>query len=160
MGTKLHRCRAYGCRKMIPVSESHCNEHLEQKRNRETDKSYDQWRKTNRKAGKRNNFYKQSAWKNHKQPEIMARDHRLCKYCDLVGCVTPADLVDHVVPREIAPELELEDEYLVASCKACHNLKTVWEQSYYGTGQYNKLNKDAVKILDYKLLKFIFENPK
>jgi 5-methylcytosine-specific restriction endonuclease McrA len=66
-------------------------------------------------------------------------------------------MVDHIVPREIAPELSLEPTNLVAACNTHHRLKTAWEQTYYGTGQHNKINIDAVRVTDINFLKFIFE---
>ncbi|GAB2025823.1 hypothetical protein OfM1_18950 [Lactovum odontotermitis] len=89
--------------------------------------------------------------------QILTRDIGLCQYCNLFGQVTPADMVDHVVPREVSRAKELDESNLVSSCNACHNTKTKWEQKYYGTGQRNKIKEDAVMILDYKNLKFIFE---
>jgi 5-methylcytosine-specific restriction endonuclease McrA len=141
---------------MIPAGQSHCSLHLSQKRNRQADRQYDEWRKSNRSAGNRNQFYHSKQWKfmrNH----VLDRDNSLCQYCELVDMIRPATIVDHVVPREVSRALELDMDNLVSCCFTCHNIKTSWEQEYYGTGQRNKINIDAVPIKSFKNLKFVFE---
>nr|WP_278279353.1 HNH endonuclease signature motif containing protein [Weissella oryzae] len=84
----------------------------------------------------------------------------LCQYCALNNRVTVADMVDHIVPREVDESMELEADNLVASCNSCHRLKQDWEQRHYGTGQRNKLDSNAILIKDIHFIKEVFKDAK
>ena len=157
MGQRLHRCAEPGCHVMVPIGQRYCGVHQRDvTRDHMADRQYDHKRKADTERAERNAFYRKPVWKQTRQA-VMERDDGLCQYCELVGTTSPADMVDHIVPREIAPELSLDMNNLVAACNMHHNMKTKWEQSYYGTGQRNKINPDAVRVRDYHLLDFVFK---
>ena len=47
-----------------------------------------------------------------------------CRICDMVGAVTPATEVDHIVPRRLAPDLMFSKANLWGLCSDCHAEKT------------------------------------
>lgn len=159
MGQKVHRCREVGCRTMIPYEETWCAVHepLHPRRvSAKTYKQYDDKRKADPERGERNKFYHDTVWR-QMRAYIMERDNGMCGYCAMWDRVTPADMVDHIVPREFDRELELDEDNLIASCNWCHRQKTNWEQKYYGTGNGHKLRSDVIPITDVKLIKTIFK---
>jgi 5-methylcytosine-specific restriction endonuclease McrA len=63
-------------------------------------------------------FYHSKEWRRIRSEVI--RDNPTCEYCDIVS---RARVVDHVLPRRLFPELELEKSNLKGSCDRCHNKK-------------------------------------
>lgn len=51
----------------------------------------------------------------------MRRDKFLCRDCARYGRNTPAQVVHHIKPREIWPELQWDPDNLISLCEACHN---------------------------------------
>ena len=159
MGHKVHRCRELGCRKMIPYEEVWCDVHAAlhpRKVSSKTYKQYDDKRKADPERNERNRFYRTTKWKKMRE-YIMERDNGLCQYCLLHDRVTPADMVDHIVPREFDSSIELDEGNLVSACNWCHRLKRDWEQNYYGTGNGRKLRSNALSIADISLIKTVFK---
>lgn len=154
---KVHRCGHLNCRTKVAIEERYCSQHQAlHPRNKQQDRHYNMQRNADTKTKERLKFYRTKAWKVQRE-YIMKRDYGLCRYCQLVGQVTPAYMVDHIVPNEIAPELQLEETNLVASCKSCHNIKTKWEQEFYGTGKRNKKRSEQLLIKDVKYLEYVFK---
>lgn len=53
------------------------------------------------------------------------RTHPLCVHCDALGLVTPATVVDHVVPHQGQQDALFWDETnWQPLCKPCHDTKT------------------------------------
>lgn len=73
-------------------------------------------------------FYKSKQWLK-KRKKILRRDKYLCQECKRYhrhtadGNPVPAELVHHIKPYELYPELGLRDENLVSLCSSCHNKK-------------------------------------
>lgn len=68
-------------------------------------------------------FYCTSRWAKLRQA-ILARDP-LCVEClKRDGRATPATEVDHVIPRDMRPDLEFDPDNLQGLCKQCHGAKT------------------------------------
>lgn len=155
---KMHRCSEAGCRTLVPVGQRYCAIHEPLHRRKvdpRTYKRYDRERNADGERKERHDFYNKSAWK--RTAKAIREEHPMCGYCELWDRVTPGEMVDHIVPREFDRSLELDTDNLITSCKACHVLKTNWEQGYYGTGQGNCLRSDAIPIKSAKLIAFVFE---
>ena len=69
---------------------------------------------------KPNPFYLTTAWRKIRAVALV-RDHYLCQYCLQEGRLTTAELVHHIKPIEMYPELALVLDNLVSLCGACHN---------------------------------------
>ena len=65
-------------------------------------------------------FYKSGRWL-RKRAKILRRDKYLCQNCLRYGRKTPAEIVHHIKPFDLYPELALNDKNLVSLCAACHN---------------------------------------
>lgn len=57
-----------------------------------------------------------------------------CRMCAERGIVRPAQLVDHIVPVEIAPDKRLDQGNLQPLCRICHGVKTAEDLARYHSG--------------------------
>lgn len=153
---QMHRCYHHDCRKLISVRQRYCDEHVIDDDRKSIDKSYYYNRKRDEARQEQLKFYKGKAWRSLRK-DVLNRDMNLCQYCQLNDRVTVADMVDHIVPREIAESLELDMDNLVSSCNGCHRLKQDWEQKHYGTGKRNKIDSNALWVTDISFIKDVFK---
>lgn len=153
---RMHRCYYHDCRKMVPIGQRYCDEHMIDEDRKQTDKTYYWKRKRDDARREQLRFYKGKAWRSLRKVAL-DRDMNLCQYCKLNGRVTIADMVDHIVPREIDESLELDIDNLASSCNSCHRLKQDWEQKHYGTGNRNKIDSNALLIKDIRFIKDVFK---
>ncbi|EPM7559717.1 HNH endonuclease [Enterococcus faecium] len=154
---RVRRCRQQGCHTMVAYPNYYCAIHFEheaeylanrQRWARSRDKGYQQRynrtvRNRTQQKTEQYNFYRTREWSQLRNLAL-ERDHYLCQYCKVQGIITPAKIVDHIVPIEYAPQLSSELENLADICGACHRLKTDWEQKYYGAGKDNELKRVAM----------------
>ena len=77
--------------------------------------------------------------RNYKRDELWERisrawlaDHPLCAACEQQGRMTPAQIVDHILPRRYYPELKYDKDNLQSLCQrrpfSCHQRKTALER--------------------------------
>ena len=158
---RFRRCRAVGCHAMVQFPHYYCPDHIDQEAEylasrqkwaRSHDKHYQHHYNTitrNRNDSKREqySFYRSRRWV-HLRQDVLDRDHYVCQYCGRTNSRT----VDHIVPIEFAHDLKANPDNLAVICRNCHNLKTIWEQSYYGTGIDNKL-KDVPVVDDVQTIR-------
>jgi len=102
---------------------------------------------------RRESFYHNKEWKSIRKV-VLERDNYICQYCHRYRIVKPANIVDHIVPGQVAPDLITDMDNLVTCCYKCHQRKTEWEQSFYGTGY-----TDGKKLKTDILIKNIAELP-
>jgi 5-methylcytosine-specific restriction endonuclease McrA len=67
-------------------------------------------------------FLKTSDWQRIRLIQLSA--HPLCKHCDLLGIVTPAREVDHVIPPQGDFSLQRDLGNMQSLCKPHHSAKT------------------------------------
>ncbi|WP_312068611.1 HNH endonuclease [Leuconostoc lactis] len=115
------------------------------------DKTYNVKRSHDADTKERIKFYNTKQWKQLRQ-QVIARDNGLDQYALRDGLVVPGKLVDHIVPIEFAPELKDDINNLVLTSMASHKAKTEWEQTYYGTGKKNAINKSAVPVREIDIV--------
>lgn len=160
---RVRRCRYPGCHTMVKLPDHYCREHYKheaeylakrQRWARSHGKSYQ--RKYNTQARRRDDtksaqyhFYRTKHWQSLRH-EVLDRDHYICQYCGRPNSKT----VDHIVPIEYDQSLISDDNNLATTCRACHRVKTDWEQDYYGTGQHGKL-KAVEEIRDVDKIKYM-----
>ncbi|USS86483.1 HNH endonuclease [Fructilactobacillus cliffordii] len=146
---RVSRCRAVACNKLVPYPKHFCDKHRSQeaeyqaKQNKARKQYFERYNKVNRnrdeQTHKRYNFYRTKQWADLRK-QVLSRDYYTCQYCKADGKLTPnSRTVDHVVPIEVDSNLRAEASNLATICRACHKLKTDWEQNYYGTGKNNQL---------------------
>jgi 5-methylcytosine-specific restriction endonuclease McrA len=70
-----------------------------------------------------NSFYQSKTWKNLRAAKIAQIPY--CEYCkEEDDRIVPAEVVDHVRPIRLYPELAAESNNLKSSCKQHHYRKT------------------------------------
>ncbi len=138
---------------LIPFSEMYCGTHiaLHPRDAVKYDKTYNVKRSHDADTKERIKFYNTKQWKQLRQ-QVIARDNGLDQYALRDGLVVPGKLVDHIVPIEFAPELKDDINNLVLTSMASHKAKTEWEQTYYGTGKKNAINKSAVPVREIDIV--------
>ena len=52
----------------------------------------------------------------------------MCEECKRQGRITPGEEVDHIIPRQLRPDLTYDPDNLQYLCKPCHQAKTAKEQ--------------------------------
>lgn len=58
--------------------------------------------------------------------------HPLCAACRKAGYITPAELVDHIIPHEGNPKLFWDEGNWQSLCWKCHSIKTAKEDGGFG----------------------------
>ena len=148
---RVRRCRANGCHEFAMYPEHYCTKHKDLEHKYERDKQTT-WhynhvtRYRNDVKAKQNKFYHSKEWKLIRQ-EVLQRDYSLCRYCRSAS----GNVVDHIVPIEYDSTRMRDLDNLATCCRDCHQKKTRWEQSFYGTGLGHQL-KDVTPITDVGLI--------
>jgi len=70
-------------------------------------------------------LYNTARWQRLRKRVLLK--HPLCVECERHGRVTPATVVDHIVPHKGNLELFWDESNLQPLCKRCHDSKTVGE---------------------------------
>lgn len=155
----VQRCKYKGCHALVERPALCCSKHkqyeqeLKEQRERYSRSRYNKYtRNQNEEKKEQYNFYRTKLWSNLRRA-CLTRDNYICLYCLAVGKITAnSKTADHIVPIEANPKLKAELSNLATCCRDCHNLKTIWEREYYGTGQNNEIKKDAKEIHDIKII--------
>lgn len=63
---------------------------------------------------------------------LYLKQNPLCVRCDAAGRVTPANVVDHIIPHKGDQVLFWRDGNHQALCAPCHNSKTAKEDGGFG----------------------------
>ncbi|WP_350494686.1 HNH endonuclease [Roseiconus lacunae] len=70
-------------------------------------------------------FYSRKPWRNFRRERL--KHEPVCRACKADGRTRAASVVDHIVPRAIRPDLELDWDNTQSLCVPCHNRKTMTE---------------------------------
>lgn len=62
-------------------------------------------------------------WRWEKYSKRYRQQHPLCVYCKRQGILTPAEVVDHIVPHRKDDVLKWDPHNHQALCKVCHDHK-------------------------------------
>ena len=115
-------CIDPGCAKLA-TKGSRCEDHTKEYKRDYTRTDTSEERKD------LNKFYSSRAWR--ALSVAVRKRHPLCVRCADVGVVRPADLVDHIKPVRVHPELRLDVTNLQPLCNSCHNRKTAEDKALY-----------------------------
>ena len=63
--------------------------------------------------------YSTKAWAQTRAAQLS--DEPLCRMCKQIGTLTSAEVVDHIVPVNEAPERAFDPDNLQSLCKRCHD---------------------------------------
>ena len=70
---------------------------------------------------------------------ILKRDYYLCQPCKREGRTTPANEVDHIIPR--AKGGKMVDDNAQSICGACHEAKTAADEGYAQRVQFDAVGR-------------------
>lgn len=123
----LKPCNKIGCTNL--TRERYCRVHIDQEYRdmKERYRYYDEHIRDQ----KSREFYHSKEWQRIRQVAL-TRDHYLCQHCLRENRITPADVVDHIVPVRVDWSKRLSLDNLQSLCHACHNKKTAEDKRKYG----------------------------
>lgn len=116
-------CRIQGCRLFCEPGSQYCEEHR-----KEIEKDYNEHTRDKDAQA----FYDSPAWRAVRRQKL--REQPCCEECLRQGKITPATLVDHIVPiRQGGARLDFRN--LQSLCQPCHSAKSIKEGSRYGSNR-------------------------
>jgi 5-methylcytosine-specific restriction protein A len=74
---------------------------------------------------------------------VFLREHPLCVCCATTGSITPASVVDHVIPHRGDVRQFWNRENWQSLCKPCHDRKTAREDGGFGRARIETRKTDA-----------------
>lgn len=107
-------CKHPGCARLVPHGRAYCDEHAATHRG--------DGRTTKEKGYTRR-------WQ--KDRDRFLKTHPLCVRCQAAGKLTPATVVDHIVPHRGDQVLFWDQNNWQALCKPCHDRKTMTEDRLF-----------------------------
>jgi 5-methylcytosine-specific restriction protein A len=122
-------CAAMGCGALVGSGTRYCEAHQRAK-----------YREIDRARGTTTQRGYDGTWQKLRLAFLAA--HPLCE-CDDCGAgrirLTPADVVDHIVPIAKRPDLRLDWSNLRAMAKACHDRHTARTQGFAQVGRAGRI---------------------
>ncbi|WP_077616919.1 HNH endonuclease signature motif containing protein [Caenibacillus caldisaponilyticus] len=109
-------CNHPGCPNL--TTERYCDQHKKDER------QYDRYRGNSAQRGY------DARWR--KARLMFLREHPFCVICEQEGRLTPATVVDHIVPHKGNYELFWDVRKWQPLCKQCHDRKTAKEDGGFG----------------------------
>lgn len=123
-------CSVPGCPNLTQGRYCHAHQQKEQQSKAERNRYYDEHIRDQ----KAREFYHSKEWKRVRRVALI-RDKHLCQHCLAKKRITPADVVDHVVPVRVDWNKRLSLNNLQSLCNSCHNKKTAEDKKKYGEGR-------------------------
>lgn len=111
-------CARPGCSELVEAGQRYCEQHKRQEQKR-----YDNQRGTSAQRGYT------ARWQRARKRYLA--EHPLCVECEKQGRLTPATVVDHVIPHKGDRRLFWDQGNWQSLCKRCHDKKTAREGSTY-----------------------------
>ncbi len=95
----------------------------------------------NKSRGFDTQFYRKTPWLKLRKWHFY--QFPLCQLCESVGYTTAGDVVDHIIPRSLTLEYELEPDNLQTLCHRCHSQKTNISKNINDVDHYIKEMKEG-----------------
>lgn len=162
---KMKRCNKSGCRNLIPLDEKYCDEHkaeekvrdhvneLKEHRLQSISKGYQvnkdrytRYAHSYRSKELGHSFYQKNKWK-ILSDRIRKRDLYTCQVTQRIQMPNESFVVDHIVPRLVAPELSMVEANLWLLSREIHQKKTAEEQKMTAENLRNMTKYDWIKLL-------------
>lgn len=109
-------CNVTRCPNLVRGRVGYCPDHI--------DKAPTGWRA--KKDRDHQKIYHSPRWR--RTSKQYRKENPICKHCKDKGFVTPADVVDHIVPIQEGGEI-FDLENFQSLCHPCHNSKTAKENA-------------------------------
>ena len=120
----LKFCAHAGCDELVTFG--YCEKHRAEYEARERDKT--KLLESNRKSASERGY--DSRWQKARRTYLA--HHPLCAECQRQGKLTPATVVDHIVPHKGDRHLFWDKSNWQSLCKSCHDSKTAKEDGRWG----------------------------
>lgn len=117
---RMHECRKNTCHNLIAMNKNYCEQHqkLEQELIKKRNKDYN----ANRRDKEANSFYHSKAWQ-LKRKQAVLRNNYISEVSNTI--LNDKDIiVDHIVPRRVDKDKELDINNLWLLSRREHNIKT------------------------------------
>lgn len=116
-------CAHHGCKEL--VTGMYCDEHKPEPKKQD-------WRskRGTRSDNKYRDWYSTDLWKRLRLTQLAKEP--LCRECARVDIMTPAAVVDHIIPHCGDWEGFTDTDNLQSLCKSCHDRKTAREDGAFG----------------------------
>ncbi|QCK81885.1 HNH endonuclease [Geobacillus kaustophilus NBRC 102445] len=134
----LKPCAVPGCPNLTQGRYCEKHKHKEQQDKAERHRYYDEHLRDQTAR----DFYHSKEWQRVRRAALV-RDHYLCQHCLAKKRITPADVVDHIVPVRVDWSLRLTLDNLQSLCNPCHNRKTSEDKRKYGEGRGKNFSPDS-----------------
>ena len=72
-------------------------------------------------------LYKRKSWQLLRQSQLSILPY--CEYCQAMGSLKPAEVVDHITPHKGDEELFFNADNLQSLCKSCHDMHKQRQES-------------------------------
>ncbi|QJC52796.1 HNH endonuclease [Paenibacillus albicereus] len=132
MPSKLKKpCAKAGCPEL--TAERHCTAHASK-----THKRYDDLRESAAKRGY------DARWRERRVRFL--QQHPICLECYMEERLTPATVVDHIIPHKGKKKLFWDENNWQPLCKRHHDIKTVTEDGGFGRGMGVRREKRALDL--------------
>lgn len=160
---KMRRCKENGCRELIPYESSYCKQHellnetrtsakeLEQKRLESVSEGYraserhTRYSNSERAEELGHDFYQSVQWRKL-SARIKVRDLYI-EAIDSKAYGVNQLIVDHIIPRLLAPELAMNESNMWLLSRIHHNKKTRLEQKMSREELMNMTKQDWIRLL-------------
>ncbi len=123
----LRPCRQPGCNHLTQAGYCQEHAHLADAEKRERNRRYDRHKRDKQADA----FYHSVEW-DRARPQALIRDNYLCQDCLNEKKITPASLVDHIIPLKVAWHLRTTLSNLRSLCDRHHAAKTADDRRRYG----------------------------
>lgn len=110
-------CTHPGCGAL--VASGYCDQHRPAAEARRREALSRAGRAYNQRRPESDKFYGTAAWRAFR--DAFLRSHPLCEECRSHGRLTPARIVDHIIPLRERLDLALDATNMRALCFPCHN---------------------------------------
>lgn len=114
-------CRHPGCGRLIDAP-GYCDKHEYPERERKA--RFDQTRKNSHERG--------YTYQWSQAREVFLKAYPLCTRCEQRGRLTPATVVDHIIPHRGDDDLFWDETNWQPLCASCHSRKTAKEDGGFG----------------------------
>lgn len=162
----MKRCNKSGCRNLIPIDDKYCSTHkveekakdrlddLQEQKLQSISKGYQvnkdrytRYAHSYRSKELGHSFYQKSKWKTLSN-RVRKRDLYTCQVTNRVQMPYESFVVDHIVPRLVAPELSMVESNLWLLSREVHQKKTAKEQKLNDERLKNMTRNDWIKLLN------------
>ena len=115
----MRLCKQPGCNALVVSGEGYCDKHKKQRQ-----------KQSDERRGSSSGRGYGGRWQKYRI--VFLGDNPLCVECLKNNDLTPATVVDHIIPHKGDYDLFWDEDNHQALCKRCHDIKTATEDGGFG----------------------------